>query len=65
MLTPKTTLLLLLSVLLLLLLLHLPRTSLGVANGPLKCSSARKIWPLLDLLAKIKIFVTACMLKIS
>ena len=28
--------------------------TLGVSNGPLKFSSARNIWPLLDLLAKFR-----------
>ena len=27
---------------------------IGVSNGPIKFESARKIWPLLELLAKIR-----------
>ena len=28
--------------------------SMGVSNGPIQSESARKIWPLLELLAKIR-----------
>ena len=28
--------------------------SVGVSNGPIQFESARKIWPLLELLAKIR-----------
>ena len=29
-------------------------SSLGVSNGPIQFKSARKIWPVLELLAKIR-----------
>ena len=33
---------------------QITRKRVGVSNGPLQFESARKIWPLLELLAKIK-----------
>ena len=34
-------------------------SSIGVSNGPVQFESARKVWPLLELLAKIR-RVLAC-----
>ena len=43
------------------LLLNLLDQILGVSNGPIQFKSTRKIWPLLELLAKItRVLATSC-----
>ena len=40
-------------------------TKQGVANGPIQFKSACKIWPLLKLVTRIRIEMSACLLALA